>query len=213
MQRVVGGVEIERDLLGRLAMRIEEQIDEHRLHRLHRLHRVGVGGELGVARGFRAAQLQPVQSALARQRRAVRPPRRELACQRRHHRIVAQFVVVDQVFVAERNAHDALHDQRLDVMLDQHRIACVLEAGGQAAGQADPSVGSAEQQGARIRRDPTTIKRRHHRAAIHACKRKQRRATLCRHRGCPLLRRKALSQKNFRRIRAPMHLPSVRNAV
>jgi hypothetical protein len=47
-------------------------------------------------------------------------------------------------------------------------------------------------------------------ASIDRCKFEQRRVTLCPHRGTPLLRRKALSQKNFRRFRAPMHLPAVR---
>jgi hypothetical protein len=36
-------------------------------------------------------------------------------------------------------------------------------------------------------------------------------ATLCRHRGTPLRRVKPLSQKNYRRFRAPMHLFPVRN--
>ena len=54
--------------------------------------------------------------------------------------------------------------------------------------------------------------RRHHRVALHRCKFKQRRATLCRHRGTPPLQQKSFSQKNFRRFGTPMHLLSVRYA-
>ena len=47
-------------------------------------------------------------------------------------------------------------------------------------------------------------------APLDRCKFKQFRVTLRRHRRTPLLRRKALSQKHFRRFRAPMHLDSCR---
>ena len=104
VQRIVGGVEIEDDLRRRLAVRIEEQIDEQRLDR-----RRCRGRSCGSASASGAAQFQPVQRALAGQRRAVRAPRRELAGQHRQHRVVAQLVVVDQVLVAQRDAEHALH--------------------------------------------------------------------------------------------------------
>ncbi|MCF6102120.1 diguanylate cyclase (GGDEF) domain-containing protein [Mesorhizobium muleiense] len=55
-------------------------------------------------------------------------PRLEFAGQHRHHRIVAQLVVVVQVFIAERHGEDALANQCLHFMLDQVPVARVREA-------------------------------------------------------------------------------------
>jgi hypothetical protein len=125
---------------------------------------------------------------------------------------VAEFVVVDQVLVAERDADDALHDQRLDLVFDQVRLAGIAEARRETLDQTDGAVGGAEQQRTGVRGDPPAVERGHHGTALHACKLEQRRATLCRHRGAPLLSVKPLSQKNFRRFGGPVHLPNVRNA-
>ena len=122
------------------------------------------------------------------------------------------MVVVDQVLVAERDADNALHDQRGNLMLDQVRTARVGEAGGEALDQPDRPVGAAQQQCPGVRGDRAAVKRGHHGAALNGCKLQLRRATLCRHRGPPLLSGKALLQKNFRRFRAPVHLPRVRDA-
>jgi len=206
VQRLARGIEIKRDLRRRLLVRIKEQIDEQRLHR------IGVRGKFGVARGLRPAQFHTVQRALAGQRRAVRPTGCQFAGQHCHHRIVAQFVVVDQVLVAQRDADHALHHQRLHVVFDKVGIARIGEAGGQTPGQSDHPVRGAEQQPARIRSDPPAVERGHNGAAFHPCKIEQFGVALCRHRGTPPLSGKALLQKNFRRIEAPMHLLSVRNA-
>jgi hypothetical protein len=124
---------------------------------------------------------------------------------------MAQFVVIDDVFVAQRDADDPLHHQRADIMLDIGRVTRVGETGGQPVRQADYPVRRAEQQRTRIRGDPPAVERCHHGAAFHPCKLEQRRATLCRHRDPPLLSAKTLSQKNFRRFRGPVHLQRVRN--
>ena len=82
VQRIVGGVEIERDLCGCTTVGREETIDEQRVDRVY------VGRDLCIARGLRAAQLQAVQSALARKRCAVGAPCRELA---RQHRMTGSW--------------------------------------------------------------------------------------------------------------------------
>ena len=87
---------------GASAMRLQEQIDEQRLDRRR------VMTDLMVARCLWPAQLQPVQRALAGDRRAVGRLGFELAGQDRHHRVVPQLVVVVQIFVAQRNADNAL---------------------------------------------------------------------------------------------------------
>jgi len=165
--------------------------------------------------------LQPVQRALARQGRAVGTARLQLAGEDGQHRVAPQLVVVNQILVAERDPEDALADQRGDRVLDPLRVAGIGEAGGEAPDQADRPIGGAEQQRAGIGGGPRhrlgraarpAVKAGDHRAARDGCKLEQRRATLCRHRGPPLRRRKALSQKNFRRLRAPMHQRLVRYA-
>ena len=77
--------------------------------------------DLVVARRLELAQLQPVERRFAGDRRTILPPRLELARQHRHHRIVAQFVVVIEILVAERDPEHPLANQRRDVVLDHVR--------------------------------------------------------------------------------------------
>src|ERR671932_1069325 len=125
---------------------------------------------------------------------------------------MAQLVVVVEVFIAKRTTNNPLHHQRLDRMLGVGGMAAVPEAGRQPAGQAQHPVRGRQQQGTGLAGDGATIEGRNNRASFSRCKRKQVRVTLYRHRGLPLLRDKALSQKNFCSIRAPMHLTLVRDA-
>jgi hypothetical protein len=208
VQRHVGGVQVKDDLPRGRAVRVEEQVYEQRLDRS------GVVADAVIPAGRARCRrvLQPVQRALARQGRAAGTARLQLAGEHGQHRIVPQLVVVDQILVAERDAEDALADQRGDRVLDPLRVAGIAEAGGEAPDQADRPIGGAEQQRAGIGGDRPAVEAGDHRAARDRCKLEQRRATLRRHRGPPLRRRKALSQKNFRRLRAPMHLRLVRNA-
>jgi hypothetical protein len=120
--------------------------------------------------------------------------------------------VVVEILITERNADNPLHHQRLERMLGVGQIAAVLEAGRQAARQAQHSIRGPQQQRTSVTGDGAAVKRRNDRTSFSRCKRKQVRVTLCRHRGLPLLCDKALSQKNFRSFRAPMHLTLVRDA-
>jgi hypothetical protein len=104
-----------------------------------------------------------------------------------------------------------LHHQRLDLVLDERWIARIGEAASQPTGQPDHTVGGAEKQRTGVRRHASAVERGHHRAPFNACKLKQARITLCRHRETPLLSVRPLLQKNFRRFRGPVHLPCVRN--
>jgi hypothetical protein len=104
-----------------------------------------------------------------------------------------------------------LRRHRLDAVLDLRLVAAILEAAGEAPDQPDRSVGGAEQQRAGIGGDLAAVERSHHLAPFDDFITKQVAATLCRHRGAPLHRVKSLSQKNYRRFRAPMHLLAVRN--
>ena len=59
VQRIIGGIEIERDLRRGLGVGIEEQVDEQRLDG------TCIGGNAGIAGGLVAAEFEPVQGALA----------------------------------------------------------------------------------------------------------------------------------------------------
>src|SRR4051812_12861829 len=96
-------------------------------------------------------------------------------------------------------------------MLDIGRIAAVLETDRQAMGQAQHPIRRSQQQRTGVTGDGATVKRRNNRASFSRCKRKQVRVTLCRHRGLLCVDVKHLLQKNFRSLRAPMHLTLVRD--
>ena len=120
--------------------------------------------------------------------------------------------MVVQVLVAQRDADDALHEQGFEPVLGVGLVMTILEAGGETAGQAENPVGGTQQKRTCVRRHGAAVEDSNHGAAFDGCKSQQVCATLCRHRGSPLLSDKALLQKNFRLFRAPMHMIRVRNA-
>ncbi len=192
VQRIVGGIEIEDDLLGRPRVRLQEQVDEQRSRS------PPVVADLVIARRRKLAQLQPVERRLAGHRRAVRAPRRKLARQHRQHRIVAQLVVVVEILVAERDAEHPLADQRRDLVLDQLRRAARRESRPQTDRSARSPDRSRPEAAARIRGHQPAIKRRFHSAAFDGSKIKPFCATLCRHRGSSFESPKSLPHNNFR---------------
>ena len=137
MQRIVGRIEVENDLPRGALMRLHKQVDQKILDR----HRVAA--DLVVARRRELAQLQPVQRRLAGDRRAILAPRRELARQYRHHRIVPQFVVVVEILVAERDSEHPLTDQGHNLMLDIFRTPFVVKAQRKPVHHSDRSIGRA----------------------------------------------------------------------
>ncbi len=152
VQRIVGGIEVEHDLLGRRLMRCEEEIDEQSFD----------GGrgmaDLVVARGRGRRVLEPVQGALAGERGAGLALGLELAGE---HRVVAQLVVVDQILVAERNAEHPLRHHGLDAVLHLRLGAAIDEAGGEPLDQSNRPVGRAEQERPGVRGDHAAVERGH----------------------------------------------------
>ena len=177
VQRVVGGVEIEDDLFGRAAMGLHEQVDQQAFDHLR------IMADLVIAGRQRPAQLEPVQRRLARHRRTILTPGFELAGEDRHHRVMAELIVVDQVFIAERQSEHPLADQGLDLVLDQLWPTRVAEAGGEPIDDTDRSVGRAKQQRPGVRGDASAVESRHHRAAFNGYKFEQVRDTVRLHRG------------------------------
>ena len=102
VQRIVRRIEIENDLPWSSRMRLNEQVDQQIPDR----HRIVT--DLVIARRLKLAQLQPIERRFAGNRRAILAPRLELAGQYRHHRIVAQLVVVVEILVAKRDPEHPL---------------------------------------------------------------------------------------------------------
>jgi hypothetical protein len=187
VQRVVGGVEVEGDLLGRFCVRLEEQVDEQALDR-GRLVR-----DLTILRRRVARQFQPVQRGFAGHRRTVRTPSFKLAGQNRHHRVMAQVVVVVQVLISERDAEYPLPDQRGHRVLDKSAVARVAKAAGQATNQTDRLVRRSQQQPARVRRHRPAVEFGYDGPPFNWRKPTRFRATLRPHRGTSLRQPKPFS--------------------
>ena len=103
------------------------------------------------------------ECAFAGQRFAVGPQHRaQLPRQHRKRRVLAQLVVIVQVFIAQRQAEDALPHQGLDLMLDIARVAPIDEAVGEATHQCEAPVDLPQQQRARVRGDAPAIETGHH---------------------------------------------------
>ena len=77
VQRIIRGIEVKDDLLGSRLVRREEEVNEQALDRRR------IMPDLVVAAGSRGRMLEPVQGALAGERRAIRAPGLELASEDR----------------------------------------------------------------------------------------------------------------------------------
>ena len=206
VQRIVGGVEVERDLFGRPDVRLEEEVDEQRFDRRR------IMADLLVARRRRPRQLQPVQRRFARDRRAILAPGFELPRQNRHHRIVAEIFVIVQVLIAERDAEHPLPHERGDRMLDEPRVSGVAEASRKPPDQIEPSVGGAQKQSARVRSQRAAVELGDNGPAFDPSKQARFCATLRLHRATFQNRLKSFSQNNFCLIRRSDALHSLRDA-
>ena len=151
--------------LGGVGVRLEEQIDEQPLDRRR------VVRDLVISRRLAARQLEPVQRGLARHRRAIRAPRLELAGQHRHRGIMAQLVMVVEVFVSERDAEHALADQRRHRRARSGPAARASRSSPRSA-QPDRSTRSVAPSSSApgIRGDRPAVEIRHHPTAVNGCK-------------------------------------------
>ena len=158
VQRNVGVVEIQHDLARCALMRFEEKIHQQRID----LRIVAI--DLVILRRMPPRRvLQAIERALAGQRFAVGPQHRaQLPRQHRKRRVLAQLVVIVEVFIAQRQAEDALPHQGLDLMLDIARVAPIDEAVGKATHQPEAPVDLSQQQRACVRGDVPAVETGHH---------------------------------------------------
>ena len=145
IQDIVGGIQIQNDLLGSLRMRLQKQIHQQRIDALrinHDLLGLGLVRVLlpQTAVVVRRRQLQAVERAFAGQRFAAilrAPPLLALhiVLTQRHgqHRIAPQVVVVIEILIAQRQSENALHDEIQQRVLDLIGLAVIGEASGEAA--------------------------------------------------------------------------------
>jgi len=135
VQRVVRGVQIQHDPLGRPSVCLEKELHEQRFDLCL------VGDDLLIAClavRIRQRQLQPVERALAGQRlaaifrrAAILPRQIPFADQGRQERVVTQLVMIVQILVAQCHAVDSLRYEFLGCMLNQPRRTMVCKAGGE----------------------------------------------------------------------------------
>ena len=157
VQGVVGGIQVEDDLLRRPLLGFEEQIDQQIGERL------GVVVDLVVAViGSQRRVLQAIERALAGERRAVGPLRLQSVGEQREHRVVAQLVVVVHVLVTQGDAHDPLPDQGRQGVHHLAVLATIHKACGDPLGQAERALGLTQQQPTAIGGHGAAIERRHH---------------------------------------------------
>lgn len=98
----------------------------------------------------------------------------------------------------ERLGEDALAQKIGEAVLDALGIAMIREARREPGTETDPLVGGTEQHHATIRADSAAVESAHKFAPARASEVHLGLATLCRHRGAPLLGPKSLSQMHFR---------------
>jgi hypothetical protein len=149
MQGHVGRIRIEHDDLRRRRVRLPEDVEEQPVDR------GAVVADLVIAVGraplaFLRGMLEPIERALAGERGVPFIARGELAHHRCQQRIMAQQIMVVDIRISERLAHDPLANQSGDAVLDQIGIAPVRECGRDALDQADRLVGLGQQQRATI---------------------------------------------------------------
>ena len=135
-----------------------------------------VAPDQGITRG---REFHPVQRALARQwLRQI-----ALAGQHPEQRIVAQLLVIVQVFVAQRQSVNALRQHLVEVMLDPRGVARVGETARHAPEQVDLAISLAQQQPAAVGGQPAALEPPHHPPRKMRFKWELRLVTLCHEKG------------------------------
>ena len=124
-----------------------------------------------------------------------------IACASRKRRVLAQFVVIIEILVAQHQAKDPLPNQRLDPVLDVTRIATTGEATREPADQSKAAINLSQQQRPRVRGNVAAIETGYHSPPLNRFKFEQRHATLSLHRGDPWITEKTLLHSDALRFR------------
>ena len=168
---------------GRRCVALEKDADEQPFHRAL------VHAELAIAVVVCLWRvLKPVQRGLSRQHSATGAARFPLARDKAQHRIMAQLIMIVEVFIAKRDAMNALGEQRFDRVLDADLPAAICEAGRDLFRDRPRTRSASRNNNApafEVMAPPS-------KAAVtfrlpRLAESREILATLCLHRGCPLL--------------------------
>ena len=183
VHRVIGRIEVEPDLPRRPAMRLHKQLDQQLIEFL------GARDDAFVATARRFpgfTQLQAVQGARTGQGVAsvalshpLVPRHVRFAHQHREQRIIAQRIMVIEVFVSQGNRVDALGHQFIDAMFNARAIAVIHKTPRHPRRHPDTEAYLAKQHSSAVGADATAIKSTRHRAASQGVKLKLFDSTLC----------------------------------
>ena len=163
VQRIIGGVQVEHDLTRRLAVRVEKQVDEQRLDSRAVVADLVIAPGRPLGRGV----LQPVQRALAGQRRRCLGRTIELTEKHAKNGITPQLV---RSTGPHSPAPDRipLRDQRLHFVHHVSGMASIAKAGCKAVDEPDGLVRLPEQESAHIRGDHAAVEIRDHTASARS---------------------------------------------
>jgi hypothetical protein len=173
--------------------------------RQQRLHLAQVGRDLFVAAVFvgpRRRQLKPIERAFSGQRFAAIPFSGTILSggivfsgEHGHQRIVPQLVVVDEVFVAQREAVNSLGDQFGDGVFDEFRVTVIGKALGESRNDPRFRLDFPQQQATGIGSDVSAIENPDEFPLFEGLKTESIRVTLCLHWVVSCLRRNLLLSK------------------
>ena len=152
VQRQIGGVDIQNDLLGWCGMSLQKQRHQKIIHAVSPI------ADLVIPVDHSAAEFQPVQGALASQRLV----QFLLARHRRQQWIVAQAVVIVEVFIAQSQTEDPLCQHLLQTMLGHRRIAPVVEALAEPPDHLHLGVGLSQQHHSGVGADRSSVELGNH---------------------------------------------------
>jgi len=179
MQRIISRIEIEHQHLRILRQRAHPHPQQCLANGLWPRQNLAVTiRELG-------AQFEPVQGGRAGQREAsifllaMLPKRIEFASRYGQQWIAPQLRVIIEIFVSQRQGLDALGEQFLHSMLDQVRIATILEALGKRATEPQAAVDLAQEQRAGVAAQLSSAKIGDHFSRPKVLKKHRSGETLC----------------------------------
>jgi hypothetical protein len=175
VDRVVGGVEVQHDLLRPCAVAlgagVEELVDQHAVHRHARLPR----GPL----------LEPAQ----RRRRGQRPIRPRLNARRQlQRRVHPHRLMVVEILVARGDGEHPLSDHRRLLVVDPIGVPRVGQTVAHRLGQPQPTVHLPQQHQPGVGRQPTAIEDRLDLSPSQAGQPSSVRVTVCHADGLALMR-------------------------
>ena len=199
VDRVIGCVQVQNDVARGLGPEsTEKKIDEHGLDRGRFMSDLMIAPS-----NIGRRMLQPVERALASQRRRSGLIPREPAQQSPEHGVVPQVVVVDEVLVAKRQAEDALSHQAPHPMGDESGIPAIAKARGEPVHKPNGLIRRTEKKSPGLRGHAPAIECSDELAAARSSEPHPGRATVCGHRGASSVRAQLVLAKQVLPVQRP----------